>query len=97
MPSLCDDDELRDVDILPELYLLRLDSDGKNYAQLEYAGIRDFVRDFVLNRLYDDAELNDGWPLENAQNSCALWLMWMFTLKGAHHTFILIPSLNSIK
>ncbi|KAF9055743.1 hypothetical protein BJ165DRAFT_441283 [Panaeolus papilionaceus] len=85
MPSLCDDDELRDVDILPELYLLRLDSDGKNYAQLEYAGIRDFVRDFVLNRLYDDAELNDGWPLENAQNSCALWLMWMFTLKEDLH------------
>ncbi|PPQ71433.1 hypothetical protein CVT24_011941 [Panaeolus cyanescens] len=80
-PPVIDDDHLSDGDILHELYLLRLDSDGKNYAQLEYAGVRDWVRDVVLKRLFEDAERNDGWPLENPRNACALWLMWMFTLR----------------
>ncbi|KAJ2937014.1 hypothetical protein H1R20_g83, partial [Candolleomyces eurysporus] len=63
-------------------YVAMLDNDGKNRAQLQHAGIEDFVDRFVRRRLWVDCEANDGWPQENVTNSCALWLMWMFTTKG---------------
>ncbi|KAF9528090.1 hypothetical protein CPB83DRAFT_894583 [Crepidotus variabilis] len=44
-------------------YMLMLDNDGKNFAQLEWAGIAS----------YD----NLGWPLDSMENACALWLAWM--------------------
>ncbi|KAJ2917182.1 hypothetical protein MD484_g3244, partial [Candolleomyces efflorescens] len=77
--------DIDDMDVEDQLliaYVAMLDSDGKNRAQLQHAGIEAFVDRFVRKRLWVECESNDGWPLENVINSCALWLMWMFTTKA---------------
>jgi len=63
-------------------YILMLDNDGKNYAQLEWAGIDTFVNAFVRLRLWEGRGLNEGWPLDSPENACALWLMWMTISRG---------------
>ena len=62
-------------------YILMLHNDGKNYAQLERAGLHAYVDNFITTRLWDESETNQGWPLHNIQNACALWLMWMTLTK----------------
>jgi hypothetical protein len=63
-------------------YFLMLSNDGKNYAQLEHAGLDAYVDMYVRNNLWEGRETNQGWPLENSfDNSCALWLMWMTLTK----------------
>ncbi|KIL71274.1 hypothetical protein M378DRAFT_6075 [Amanita muscaria Koide BX008] len=62
-------------------YIMMLDNDGKNRAQLEWAGIDAYVDTFLRTRMYDPGErmANNGWPVDHAANACALWLMWMLT------------------
>lgn len=74
-----DDDDV--VDHLPTAFMLMLENDGKNRAQLEWAGIESFLDQFVRRRLYDNRMTNDGWPLETPHSSSALWLTWMFATK----------------
>jgi hypothetical protein len=62
-------------------YILMLSNDGKNYAQLEHAGLDDYVNRFIATRVWVGTETNQGWPLDNANNSSALWLMWMTLTK----------------
>ncbi|TFK21535.1 hypothetical protein FA15DRAFT_672471 [Coprinopsis marcescibilis] len=66
-------------DYLLLAFIAMLDDDGKNRAQLEHVGLREFVDKFVRGRLNEGREANDMWPIENDANTCALWLMWMFT------------------
>ncbi|KAF8641170.1 hypothetical protein AX17_000805 [Amanita inopinata Kibby_2008] len=67
--------------VLFAAYLMMLDNDGKNRAQLEWAGIDAYVDAYVRTRTYDPIQrmTNHGWPVDNAANACALWLMWMLT------------------
>lgn len=58
-------------------YLLMLDNDGKNYAQLEWAGIHRYVDLFIRQRLWEGRFENNGWPVDSVENACALWLAWM--------------------
>jgi len=69
-------------DTLCAAYILMLNNDGKNYAQLEHAGLDAYVDKFVRTRLWEGREDNQGWPLDNMNNSLALWLMWMTLTKG---------------
>ncbi|CAA7264935.1 unnamed protein product [Cyclocybe aegerita] len=66
-------------------YMLMLDNDGKNYAQLEWAGMGAYVARFVRRRLWEECAANEGWPVDNAANACALWLMWMTTTREKLH------------
>lgn len=68
-------------DTLISAYLLMLSNDGKNYAQLEHAGLDAYVDKFIMTRLWEGSETNHGWPLDNFSNSAALWLMWMTLTK----------------
>jgi hypothetical protein len=68
-------------DTLASAYLLMLSNDGKNYAQLEHAGLDAYVNKFIMTRLWEGSETNQGWPLDNFINSIALWLMWMTLTK----------------
>lgn len=71
-------------DVAPALLdalVMMLHDDGKNRAQLERAGIVEFVDRFLRLRLQEGKETNGMWPLENIQNSTALWLSWLFTTK----------------
>ena len=68
-------------------YLLMLCNDGKNYAQLEHAGLDTFVDNFIKSRLWEGRETNQGWPLDNIFKSSALWLMWMTLTKRWSFSF----------
>ncbi|GJJ06053.1 hypothetical protein Clacol_000241 [Clathrus columnatus] len=60
-------------------YLMFLENDGKNIAQLiGYAHIDIFARDFVKTsgRLHIGATENAGWTVDNETNALALWLFW---------------------
>ncbi|KAF8971877.1 hypothetical protein BDZ97DRAFT_1913764 [Flammula alnicola] len=72
--------DVHDIDAGSHLFtalMLMLDNDGKNYAQLEWAGVHAYVGEFVKQKLWVGREANDGWPLDNQENACALWLMWL--------------------
>ena len=68
-------------DILSASYFLMLSNDGKNYAQLEHAGLDAYVDNFVRTKLWEGRETNRGWPLDSLDNAYALWLMWMTLTK----------------
>jgi len=74
-------------DTLILAYLLMLCNDGKNYAQLEHAGLDTFVDNFIKSRLWEGRETNQGWPLDNIFKSSALWLMWMTLTKRWSFSF----------
>ena len=72
-----------DIDnVLFMALIMMTENDGKNRAQLEWAGLDEFVHRFARERLYENRELYNGWPGESPQNACALWLMWMMTTEG---------------
>lgn len=76
-------------DTLVAAYILMLNNDGKNYAQLEHAGLDDYVDKFIRTRLWEGRETNQGWPLDNFNNSSALWLMWMTLTKRRSFLWII--------
>lgn len=63
-------------------YILMLDNDGKNYAQLEWAGIDAYVDGYIRQSLFSDRDTNMGWPIDSSENACALWLAWMTIKRG---------------
>ncbi|EKM61870.1 uncharacterized protein PHACADRAFT_248766 [Phanerochaete carnosa HHB-10118-sp] len=60
-------------------FFLLIENDGKNYAQLQWAGLGDFVDRFVRERLWDGHDEHHGWAVDSAVNSLALYLMWYTT------------------
>ncbi|KAJ7231864.1 hypothetical protein B0H12DRAFT_1146219 [Mycena haematopus] len=68
----------RDCDeVLFSAYLMMLENDGRNAAQLVHAGLDSYLDIFVRTRLWDDR--SHGWPTDNTATACALWLVWMTT------------------
>jgi hypothetical protein len=61
-------------------YLMMLENDGRNAAQLEHAGLDSYLDIFVRTRLWDDQ--SHGWPTDNTASACALWLVWMTTTES---------------
>ncbi|KAJ6614825.1 hypothetical protein B0H10DRAFT_1950385 [Mycena sp. CBHHK59/15] len=66
-------------DVLFSAYLMMLEHDGKNAAQLQHAGLDSYLDLYVRTRLWDCREDTHGWPVDGVANACALWLMWMTT------------------
>ncbi|KAF4576325.1 hypothetical protein EYR36_001075 [Pleurotus pulmonarius] len=62
-----------------QAYVMLLSNDGKNFAQLEHAGLYSLLRAYLRKYLYREELLDKGWPVESLENSCALWLLWMMT------------------
>jgi hypothetical protein len=60
-------------------YLMLLGDDGKNFAQLSWAGLPALVQDFLRNRFTSTAHDNHGWPQENEMNTLAVVLFWLVT------------------
>lgn len=58
-------------------FVMLIEDDSKNRRTLNDAGLPDFVDRFVRERLYENHICN--WPVENAVNSLALWLLWLTT------------------
>ncbi|KAG6827447.1 hypothetical protein H0H92_011744 [Tricholoma furcatifolium] len=76
-----------ELDLSDVLYIavtMMLEDDGRNSAQLLlWAGADVFIKNFVLKRLYQHSQHNDGWPLAGYETSNALWLMWLLTSEEA--------------
>lgn len=66
-------------DIMRIVYVMLLDNNGKNRAQLEAVGVDVVVDIFIRTRLWSEAHLHEGWPDDNNANAFALWNMWMLT------------------
>lgn len=65
-------------------FLMMVESDGKNEAQLvEWAGLTTFIDRVVRERLWEGRDDHHGWPAESSFNALALWLMWFTTDDGA--------------
>ncbi|KAJ6548293.1 hypothetical protein B0H10DRAFT_2129417 [Mycena sp. CBHHK59/15] len=63
-------------------YLMMLENDGRNAAQLAHAGLDSYLDIFVRTRLLDDRHKSHGWPSDNVASACALWLVWMTTTEA---------------
>lgn len=72
-----DDPQL--LDAFRTAYLMLLGDDGKNLAQLTWAGLPALVQDFLRHRLFSNTHENHGWPQENATNILAVALFWLLT------------------
>ncbi|KAF8596940.1 hypothetical protein BDV93DRAFT_562807 [Ceratobasidium sp. AG-I] len=60
------------------LYLMFLESDGKNYEQLiEWANVTSYVRTYIREQLMPNPR--PGFPLESTERSLGLWLTWFLT------------------
>lgn len=66
-------------------YLMLLADDGKNIAQLRWAGLPQLVLGYLQHRLIPTGNENDGWPVENEANSLAVALFWLLTSSGTSH------------
>ena len=73
-------------DILRTAFILLMENDGKNRAQLEWANTYDFVNSFVRRRLWQD--LVNGWPRDTPLHSLALWVMWCMTDQSVSHCLL---------
>ncbi|CAK5279105.1 unnamed protein product [Mycena citricolor] len=68
-------------DVLFFTYLMMLENDGRNAAQLQHAGLDSYLDIFVRSRMWNDRGGAHGWPTENVASACALWLVWMTTTR----------------
>ena len=64
-------------DVLRTAFILLMENDGKNRAQLEWANTYAFVNNFVRHRLWQDTV--NGWPRDTPLHSLVLWVMWCMT------------------
>lgn len=76
-------DESYDDPRLPETlriaYLMLLDDNGKNFAQLSWAGLPDLIVALIRHRLFPRTNVNNGWPEENEANCLAVTIFWLMT------------------
>ncbi|KAJ6544648.1 hypothetical protein DFH09DRAFT_990484 [Mycena vulgaris] len=66
-------------EVLFGAYLMMLENDGRNAAQLEHAGLDSYLDIFVRTRMWDSRGSSHGWPVDSVASACALWLIWMTT------------------
>ncbi|KAG9125933.1 hypothetical protein FRC07_005539 [Ceratobasidium sp. 392] len=60
------------------IYLMFLESDGKNFDQLtRWAQVTNYLRTFIRDQLMPASRR--GWPLESTLRSLGLWIMWFLT------------------
>jgi hypothetical protein len=75
-------DDVDDDTLLPylwQVFVMLSEDDGKNRAQLQWAGVPDFVDRFVQDRNWAGS---DGWPKDVPVCSLILWIMWMIGDSG---------------
>ncbi|KAI0937449.1 hypothetical protein AcV5_005355 [Taiwanofungus camphoratus] len=58
-------------------FIMCTENDGKNTAQLDWAGLDAVLDEFMRTRLWEDRERSNGWPAESTINALAIWLVWL--------------------
>ncbi|TFK79602.1 hypothetical protein K466DRAFT_533751, partial [Polyporus arcularius HHB13444] len=64
------------LDDLYRAFALCLENDGRNAAQLQWAGLPDYIERYVCSRLWHGRDRTHNWPRESRENAFALWLYW---------------------
>ncbi|KAJ3844549.1 hypothetical protein F5878DRAFT_525570 [Lentinula raphanica] len=62
------------------LWIMCLEDNGCNRAQMQLAGVYEWVEGYIRTEMYKN--LDKGWPLANAENSCAMWIFWYLSSKA---------------
>ncbi|KAJ3983586.1 hypothetical protein F5890DRAFT_1413391 [Lentinula detonsa] len=62
------------------LWIMCLEDDGCNRAQMQLVGAYEWVEGYIRTEMYKN--LDKGWPLGNAGNSCAMWVFWYLSSKA---------------
>lgn len=74
-------------ELLFGVYLMMLENDGRNAAQLIHAGLKSYLDMFLHTQMWSNTASSHGWPRDNVANACALWLLWMTSTRGPHSMF----------
>ncbi|KIK59375.1 hypothetical protein GYMLUDRAFT_245443 [Collybiopsis luxurians FD-317 M1] len=80
--EVCDDIGMEEPDVQETMYtlwLMCLEDDGCNRLQMQISGVYEWVEGYILGEMYK--VLNKGWPIANAANSCAMWVLWYLSSK----------------
>ncbi|KAH7911693.1 hypothetical protein BJ138DRAFT_1113010 [Hygrophoropsis aurantiaca] len=71
------------LDDLWTAYLMMLENDGRNEAQLfEWAVLSRWVHSVILHRMHASPESGSSWMFDTVGTSLSLWLLWMSNSKG---------------
>jgi hypothetical protein len=68
-------------DALWRAYLMVLEDEGRNSAQLRGAGLLPLLQSYIRHRLRNPAK-NDGWPLEDETNTLVVVLFFLLSSQG---------------
>jgi hypothetical protein len=60
-------------------FFMITENDGLNSSQLAWARFPRFINTFLRRNVFDGAEQNHGWPLENIVNTLAINVAWFRT------------------
>lgn len=72
-------DEEKLLEALGVAWIMLLEDDGMNSAQLRAAKVVEFVEEWLDKRL---CEGEGGWPVDNELNALALNIFWQLTDSG---------------
>ncbi|KAJ4467824.1 hypothetical protein J3R30DRAFT_3259259, partial [Lentinula aciculospora] len=78
-----DEPDLEEVGVQETMYalwIMCLEDDGRNRAQMQLAGVYEWVEGYIRTEMYKTVD--KGWPLANAGNSCAMWVFWYLSSKA---------------
>ncbi|EGO03021.1 hypothetical protein SERLA73DRAFT_158683 [Serpula lacrymans var. lacrymans S7.3] len=76
------------------IYVMVLESDELNEAQLKTADISHFITELVRHRLHQDVATS-GWPLENQSNAIMIWIACL-SLSTEHISQLKIEERNEL-
>jgi len=86
-----DEEKMSLHDVLFTAYILMLENEGKNRAQLvEYAGIKAWIREFWFNSHGSSLAIysirTGNWPPDCSETALGMWLFWFLLSIGAFET-----------
>ncbi|EED79734.1 predicted protein [Postia placenta Mad-698-R] len=58
-------------------FVMCLENDGRNEAQLSWARLDSLLEEHLRTRLWVDTHHYGGWPPEHTKHSLAIWLYWL--------------------
>jgi len=79
-------------DVLFTAYILTLENDGKNMAQLEnYGRLHDWIHEFWFDPQGSSLAIysmrTGGWPFDRIETALGMWLFWFMLKPGEQRIF----------
>ena len=63
-------------------FVLLLEDQGQNFAQLQRAGLANLVHRYLREKIFIGSESDNGWPLANEINALAVSIAWLTSSRG---------------